>query len=155
MGSPQSCRMKKKLYTWSELEIDLEILAQRVKSSKFNPEGMVAITRGGLAIAAILSQFLNVRAIDTVNVYSYTRNKRRSMLKMVIGHKASIKRVLVVDDIVDTGKTAKKVMGLYPNGKLLTIFRNPKSSIEPDYCLIKTERWVIFPWEVLDKSGII
>ena len=73
---------------------------------------------------------------------------------MVIGHKASIKRVLIVDDIVDTGKTAERVMGLYPNGKLLTIFKKPEPSIKPDYwlILIEEEEWVIFPWEVLDKK---
>src|ERR1700682_6002578 len=90
-------------------------------------EAIVAITRGGLVPAAIVARELNVRLIETVCVSSYHDYTRQGELQLLKGVAQSIielggKGVLIVDDLVDTGKTAKVVRELLPGAHFAAVY---------------------------------
>ena len=107
--------------SWDQFHRDARALAWRLASSgPFN--AIVAITRGGLVPAAIVARELNVRLIETVCVESYHDYTKQGELRVLKGvddaivTKSGGKGVLIVDDLVDTGKTAKVVRELLPGG---------------------------------------
>ena len=106
--------------SWDQFHRDSRALAWRLhEAGPF--EAIVCITRGGLVPAAIVARELNVRMIETVCVVSYRDYKNQGDLSVLKGiapevtglHKSG-KRVLIVDDLVDTGKTARVVRDLLP-----------------------------------------
>ena len=93
---------------------------------------MVAITRGGLVPAAIVARELNVRIIETVCVVSYQDYRNRGELKVLKGvapevtsMRAKGQGVLIVDDLVDTGKTARVVRDILPAAHFATVYAKP------------------------------
>src|SRR5438552_14341372 len=104
--------------SWDQFHRDARALAWRLAAA--GPfTAIVAITRGGLVPAAIVARELNVRLIETVCVESYRDYTKQGELQVLKGVTASIvelrgKGVLIVDDLVDTGKTAKVVRELLP-----------------------------------------
>ncbi len=109
---------------------------------------LVIVTRGGLAVAAILSQFIDCRWFDTLCLSSYRDKKKQKQLRV---HKAqsSDEKVLLVEDIVDSGRSLLKAKEYYPNAKSFSLhFKDNPERITPDYFLWKTDKWIVYPWEV-------
>ena len=108
--------------SWDQFHRDARALAWRLHAA--GPfEAIVCITRGGLVPAAIVARELNVRMIETVCVASYHDYKNQGEIKVLKGiapevkaMRAQGKGVLIVDDLVDTGKTARVVRDMLPNG---------------------------------------
>src|SRR5262249_43769139 len=113
--------------SWTELHRDARALAWRL--ADLGPfKGLVAIPRGGLVPAAIIARELNLRLIDTVCSSTYDRMERGAKVEILKGAAAEQdkgKGWLIVDDLVDTGVTARAVRALMPEAHFATVYAKP------------------------------
>jgi xanthine phosphoribosyltransferase len=141
--------------TWDELHRDTKALAWRLAEL---PEfhSIVAVTRGGMVPAAIVARELGIRLVDTICIASYNDRTQgeATILKSVPDRGAG---VLVIDDLVDTGVTAKIVRKALPDAHIATVYAKPAGRPEVDtfITLVSQNTWIIFPWDVGDpvKAG--
>lgn len=141
--------------SWHELHRDAKALAWKLVTA--GPwRGIVAITRGGLVPAAIVARELDVRLIDTVSVASYDHMTQKAgrILKSVSpsvvgGDPAELKRWLIVDDLVDTGGTARLVRELLPGAHFATVYAKPagKPMVDTYVTEVSQDTWIMFPWD--------
>lgn len=138
--------------TWDSFEKDCRALGELMQ--KHGPiKGIVGIARGGLVPTAIISNVLNIRNVKTLAVTSY--HGHQQMTAEVLG---SVENILdgegwfFVDDLVDTGQTAKLIRKRYPKAKLAVVYAKPEGQEYTDFFvkLLKQEHWVVFPWEDKD-----
>jgi xanthine phosphoribosyltransferase len=138
--------------SWDQFHRDARALAWRL--SEAGPfEAVVCITRGGLVPAAIVARELNVRVIETVCVasYSHTRQGDLTVLKSV-AEPLRAKRgkgILIVDDLVDTGKTARIVRDLLPEAHFATVYAKPmgRPMVDTFVTEVSQDTWIFFPWD--------
>ena len=134
--------------SWDQLHRDARALAwQLMGNGPF--EGVVAITRGGLVPAAIVARELDVRLIDTVCIVTYKDDKRRAdptILKRPDGDGTGM---LIVDDLVDTGTTARVVRELLPKAHFATVYAKPEGRPLVDTFIteVSQDTWILFPWD--------
>ncbi len=133
--------------TWDQLHRDCKALAWRlVDKAPF--EGILAITRGGLAPAAIIARELDIRLVDTVCVSSYDWKDqgRAQVLKDVA---TSGEGWLLVDDLVDTGSTARIVRDMVPDAFFATVYAKPEGRLLVDAFMteVSQDTWILFPWD--------
>ena len=141
--------------SWDQFHRDSRALAWRLHDA--GPfDAVVAITRGGLVPAAIVARELNVRMIDTVCVASYQNDRNQGELKLIKTIAPEIKalreqsrRVLIVDDLVDTGQTARVVRELLPQAHFATVYAKPKGRPLVDTFIteVSQDTWIYFPWD--------
>lgn len=74
-------------------------------------------------------------------------NKEQKGLKILKAQYDDNKNILLVEDVIDTGKTIKKVKEFYPNAKVFALHYKEKGGIKPDYYLWITDKWIVYPWE--------
>lgn len=133
--------------SWEELHRDAKALAWRL-SEQTPFERLVAITRGGLVPAAIVARELDMRLIDTFCVVSYDHMKQGELtiLKPVEGDGDG---VLLVDDLVDTGATARVVRKALPKAHLATVYAKPAGRPQVDTFVteVSQDTWIHFPWD--------
>ena len=140
--------------SWDQFHRDARALAWRLAAA--GPfTAIVAITRGGLVPAAIVARELNVRLIETVCVESYHDYTKQGELRVLKGVAESIiklggKGVLIVDDLVDTGKTAKVVRELLPGAHFATVYAKPMGRPQVDTFIteVSQDTWIYFPWDM-------
>jgi len=138
--------------SWDQFHRDARALAWRLAAA--GPfEAIVAITRGGLVPAAIVARELNVRMIETVCVASYD-DTRQGALQLLKGVADSVSKlggqgVLIVDDLVDTGKTAKVVRELLPGAHFATVYAKPmgRPLVDTFITEVSQDTWIYFPWD--------
>jgi xanthine phosphoribosyltransferase len=139
--------------SWDQFHRDSRALAWRLHSSgPFNT--IVCITRGGLVPAAVVARELNVRMIETVCIASYHDYKSQGGLQLIKNVAPDIvatrgKGVLIVDDLVDTGKTAKVVRELLPDAHFATVYAKPMGRPQVDTFIteVSQDTWIYFPWD--------
>jgi xanthine phosphoribosyltransferase len=139
--------------SWDQFHRDARALAWRLASSgPFN--AIVAITRGGLVPAAIVARELNVRLIETVCVESYHDYTKQGELRVLKGVTSDVTKsggqgVLIVDDLVDTGKTAKVVRELLPKAHFAAVYAKPMGRPQVDTFIteVSQDTWIYFPWD--------
>ena len=143
--------MNKLFYTWKNLAKDAEILAQQIKA-EYKPQSIIVITKGGLCVAGLLSQYLEVNNIDTACLYSYKGDKQ-GRIQTIKNPNPNLNSPLIVDDVVDTGETLKYVKRILPFAKSATLHYKPNSStIKPDFYVANTDKWIVYPWEVNEND---
>lgn len=143
-------------------------LARMIFDSGYRPDVLLVLWRGGSMVGMVIHEFFRYKGIEifhlAVKAESYTGVEKR--IEPRIEHAeavlSTLKRgckVLVVDDIFDTGCTLKKVIQLVSKKasevRTATLYlKNGKSrvDIEPDYCLRRTDRWIVFPHELQDLT---
>ncbi len=115
---------------------------------------MVAITRGGMAPAMIVSRELDIRVVDTISVKSYN-HQDQSQPRVIKGPRPEImgtdgEGVLVVDDLVDTGKTLELVRKLYPKAHFATVYAKPegRGMVDTYITEVSQDTWIFFPWDM-------
>ena len=142
--------------TWQEFGDAARELAQQIVNSGWKPDLIVAIARGGLIPAGTMN-------LEFYTGLGETLDEPQVLPPLMDVSALDGKKVLVVDDVADSGKTLKKVMelidedGLSLDGKThakvdarsVVIYKKPVSIIEPDYIWRKTALWINFPWSVL------
>ncbi len=142
--------------SWDQIHRDSRALAWRLDGK--GPDGgawkaIVAITRGGMAPAMIIARELDVRTVDTISVKSYSHQEQSeaTVLKApdpdIIGDGTGI---LIIDDLVDTGKTLKVVRDLYPNAHFATVYAKPegRDMVETFITEVSQDTWIFFPWDM-------
>ena len=135
--------------SWEQLHRDAKALAWRLLDlPRF--EGIVAISRGGLIPAAIIARELDCRLIETVSVVTYDDEARGrpSVIKAPVaaGDGAGF---LIIDDLVDTGTTARVVRGLLPQARFATVYAKPAGRDLVDLFVteVSQDTWILFPWD--------
>jgi xanthine phosphoribosyltransferase len=142
--------------SWDQFHRDARALTWRL--SGVGPfEAIVCVTRGGLVPAAIVARELEIRLIETVCVASYHDYKTQgaaSVLKGVAGSIANIgggggQGVLIVDDLVDTGKTARIVRDILPQAHFATVYAKPmgRPLVDTFITEVSQDTWIYFPWD--------
>jgi hypoxanthine phosphoribosyltransferase len=142
--------------TWKQMYEMLLELADTIRSDVFEPDIIVGISRGGWFPARILSDLLDNPYITSVGAAFYVglyETNRKPRLTQPITVDVSDRRILLVDDVVDSGKSAvliKKHLSQQgaKDTKLLTLYYKPWSVVKPDFYGKETSDWVVFPWEV-------
>ena len=135
--------------TWDQLHRDAKALAWRLHA--LGPwKGIVAITRGGLIPAAIIARELECRLIETVSVMTYDEESRGKpvVIKPPVAA-GDGEGWLIIDDLVDSGTTAKLVRGLLPKAHLATVYAKPVGKPLADTFVteVSQDTWILFPWD--------
>nr|WP_029375371.1 xanthine phosphoribosyltransferase [Oceanicola sp. S124] len=148
--------------SWDQIHRDSRALAWRL--DKHGPmeggtwKAVVAITRGGMAPAMIVARELDIRTVDTISVKSYhsgggKADERRTaeVLKSpdpeIMGDGEGI---LIIDDLVDTGKTLELVRSLYPKAHVATVYAKPqgRAQVQTFITEVSQDTWIFFPWDM-------
>ncbi len=143
--------------SWDQIHRDSRALAWRLDGQGPGKDGswkaIVAITRGGMAPAMIVARELDVRTVDTVSVQSYHHQAQAeaTILKSpdaeLMGDGTGI---LILDDLVDSGKTLELVKDLYPNAHYATVYAKPQGEPMVDTFItgVSQDTWIFFPWDM-------
>ncbi len=134
--------------SWDELHRTARALAYRLDS--LGPfKGIVAITRGGLVPAAIVARELEIRLVDTVCISTYD-HKDMGEANILKGIDGDGEGWLIIDDLVDTGKTAKIVREMLPKAHFATVFAKPagRPLVDTFVTEVSQDTWILFPWDV-------
>jgi|SRR5690242_15969127 len=157
MSEPMQPAQPRKTFpvSWDEFHRDARALAWRLSGA--GPfEAIVAVTRGGLVAAAIVARELGIRLIETVCVTSYDHTTQgevqliKSVSRDIVGLGGEGGRgVLIVDDLVDTGKTATIVRELLPAAHFATVYAKPmgRPMVDTFITEVSQDTWIFFPWD--------
>jgi xanthine phosphoribosyltransferase len=142
--------------SWDQFHRDARALSWRL-ADRGTWEAIVCVTRGGMVPAAIIARELGIRLIETVCVASYHDYRDQGGLEVLkpvgpdIVNLADGKGagVLVIDDLVDTGKTARVVRGLLPNAHFATVYAKPmgRPMVDTFITEVSQDTWIYFPWD--------
>jgi xanthine phosphoribosyltransferase len=141
--------------SWDQFHRDARALAWRLAGA--GPfDALVAITRGGLVPAAIVARELGVRLIETVSIVSYRDYKAQGDLKVLkpiapeVAKLDAEARILVVDDLVDTGATMKVVREMLPKAHVATVYAKPlgRPMVDTFITEVSQDTWIYFPWDM-------
>ena len=141
--------------TWEQIYELLLNLADKVRRADFKPDVIVGISRGGWPPARIISDLLENPELANVKAEFYfgvAQTKGEPVITQAVSISVRGKKVLVVDDVADTGKSLRLVRShLQEQGaadvKIATIYYKPWSIVVPDWYEKETSHWIIFPWE--------
>ena len=141
-----------KYYSYENFKNDTKVLIEKVKDSDF--DAIVAIARGGLTLAHVMGEGLDIRQVQSIRTELYDKTKKREALS-IFGkcEFKNAKKVLVVDDISDSGDTLKAVMQHLKRDfkdiefSSATLFYKKSSIYEPDYWINEAVEWIDFFWE--------
>jgi uncharacterized protein len=145
--------------TWDELGTGSKALAEQIAADSYEPDFILGISRGGLLVAGALAYALGVKNTFTMCVEFYTGIDERLDMPMILPpvpdlvdlHEA---RVLVADDVADTGQTLVLVRdfleGKVADVRTAVLYEKPRSSVRCEYVWERTDRWIVFPWSADD-----
>jgi len=142
--------------SWDQIHRDSRALAWRLDGRGPEEGGwkaVVAITRGGMIPAMIVSRELDIRVVDTISVRSYSHQSQaearvtKSPQAELMGDGTGI---LVIDDLVDTGRTLELVRRLYPKAHFATVYAKPSGRPMVDSYIteVSQDTWIFFPWDM-------
>lgn len=135
--------------TWDQLHRDARALAWRlIERGPFR--GIVAITRGGLIPAAIIARELELRLIESVCVVTYDEEQRGApVITKPPAAAGDGEGFLLIDDLVDTGTTARVVRALLPKAHFATVYAKPagRPLVDSFVTEVSQDTWILFPWD--------
>jgi hypoxanthine phosphoribosyltransferase len=142
--------------TWNQIYSMLLDLAEKIRKTGFKPDVIVGISRGGWPPARVLSDLLGNPNLANVRAEFYlgvAETKGEPTLTQPVSTKIADKKVLVVDEVADTGKSLKLVKEhIIEKGatevQIATVYYKPWSIVKPDYYEKETSKWIVFPWEI-------
>ncbi|SDL35921.1 xanthine phosphoribosyltransferase [Paracoccus chinensis] len=143
--------------SWDQMHRDARALAWRLQDKA--PQGggdwraVVAITRGGMVPAMIVARELDIRTIDTISVKSYRKGEQGELQVLKAPDPAMMgdgEGVLVVDDLVDSGRTLELVRQMYPKAHFATVYAKPKGQpmVQTYITEVSQDTWIFFPWDL-------
>jgi len=147
--------VEKEVLTWELFGTASRELAQTIADSDFQPEIIIAVARGGLLPAGALSYALGVKLSDAINVEFYTDVHETLpdpvlLAPMLDTESIKGKRLLVVDDVADSGRTLALVLELLremgADARSAVVYAKPRSVVDPDFVWHRTDQWIVFPW---------
>ena len=148
--------------SWDDLGAGTRALAQAIHDDGYRPDMVLAIARGGMLVASALGYALGVKNTFTMNVEFYTGVDARLDMPMILPPVPDLvdfgeTRVLIADDVADTGATLALVKG-FCEGKVAEVrcavlYEKPRSSVRCEYVWRRTDRWITFPWSAERPVG--
>ncbi len=139
--------------SWEEIESATEMLAQSVISTDFKPEILFGITLGGLIPLTLLAKKLKIKDVLSIYAHSYDKDTKKDLeIKYPPNADLRGKRVLLVDEIADSGDTLRAVSKILSEEygavlKTAVIVRKNACTFPTDFSVILTDDWIVFPWE--------
>ncbi|GAB6111246.1 xanthine phosphoribosyltransferase [Desulfomicrobium salsuginis] len=134
--------------SWDQLHRDAKALAWRLLDKDFF-KGIIAVTRGGLVPAAIIARELDIRLVDTICVSSYDWQNQKGEVKLLKGIEGDGQGWLIVDDLVDTGRTGKLIRELLPKAHFACVYAKPagRPLVDTFITEVSQDTWILFPWD--------
>jgi xanthine phosphoribosyltransferase len=144
--------------SWDQLHRDARALAWRMMG-KGPFAGIVAITRGGLIPAAIIARELDVRLVESVSIVTYAAGSSGTLIEEEQGGPPIVIKTpaaagdgsgfLIIDDLVDTGTTARVVRGLLPRARFASVYAKPagRDAVDDYITEVSQDTWILFPWD--------
>jgi len=131
-------------------------MAEKIRLDKFKPDVIVGVSRGGWPPARVLSDLLDNPNLANVRAEFYlgvAETKGEPTLTQPVSVPVILKKVLIVDEVADTGKSLRLVKEHIEKqgaseARIATVYYKPWSVIKPDYYEKETSRWIVFPWEI-------
>jgi uncharacterized protein len=154
-SSEATALIDKEVLGWLEFGEAARHLAVDVLHSDFDPEIVIAIARGGLLLAGAIAYALDVKSCGALNVEFYSGIGQRLPDPIVLPPRLDEpslagKRVLLVDDVSDSGRTLAMVVGMLKAAgadlRTVVLYTKPGTVYEPDFTWRRTDRWILFPW---------
>jgi len=149
----------KKHVLWNDVEVMCKAVHEEAVKDTFNPDLIIGLSRGGLIPLGLLAgeKMFDQRNTLSIAVSSYDRTKQGNITLLLPVHTENLrdyKSVLVVDDLIDSGKTMAFVVALLKKDlpeatiKTAVLFYKPaNTTMTPDYYASETADWIVFPWE--------
>ena len=142
--------------SWEQFHRDARALAWRLSGEKEKFRAIVCITRGGLVPAAIIAREMDIRLIETVCVASYEGENQRGEVRLIKAPTPEIagenggEGVLIVDDLVDTGETARLVRDMLPKAHFAAVYAKPagRAMVDSFITEVSQDTWIYFPWDL-------
>ncbi|MGY4859765.1 phosphoribosyltransferase [Cryobacterium sp. AP23] len=156
--APATVDPPREVLEWTEFADASRSLATTVLASGFQPDVVIAIARGGLLLAGAISYALGTKNCGSINVEFYTGIDERLPEPVLSGPMLDApalagKRVLLVDDVSDSGHTLALVVGILKESagevRSATLYTKPRTVLVPDFTWRETDGWIIFPWSAL------
>ena len=145
--------MEKLYYSYELFKKDTQILVDKCRD--IEPEILLAVARGGLTLSHLMAQALEMRNLYTLNSIHYEGELKLDTFNIFnIPDVSHAKKVLIVDDIVDSGETMREILKVlsekFPNVefKLATLFYKKTAVLRPDYSVREANEWIDFFWEI-------
>lgn len=142
-------------YSYENFLNDCKILKNKIDSSGYRPDGILCVARGGMSLSHILSIAWDIRNMYSINAISYNEKTQHDL---VLGHlpkfNDDLKEILILDEIVDSGKSLKTILDrlrleyLKINFTSACIFQKPSAIVKADFYVRETQEWIDFYWEV-------
>jgi hypothetical protein len=150
-----STKLEFEVPKWNQIYEMLLNLAEKIRKNNFKPDIIVGVSRGGWPPARVLSDLMGNPNLANVRAEFYlgvAETKDEPVLTQPVSMRVTGKKVLVVDEVADTGKSLKLVKEhIIEQGatkvKIATVYYKPWSIVKPDYYEKETSRWIVFPWE--------
>ena len=157
MGPESDAAQPHEILTWERFGVAIRELATTITADGFEADLVLAVARGGLPVAGALAYALDVKQCFTMNVEFYTgideHHEEPTVLPPLLD-KVDLTgaRVLIADDVADTGKTLElvqqEIAGHAADVRSAVLYVKPHSVVTPDYAWTATDRWIDFPWAV-------
>ncbi len=144
---------KRFLVSWDQFHRDCKALAWRLIEKRDEWKGIIAITRGGLIPAGIVARELEILLVETIGISSYDDQKQHQT-KVIKGIDektvGSGEGWLVIDDLVDSGSTAKVIRKMLPKAHLATVYAKPAGEplVDTYITWVSQDTWIYFPWDI-------
>lgn len=147
--------ISKEVLSYEEFGRASRELAAQIVSSGFHPEIIVAIARGGMIPGGALSYALGVKLVDAINIEFYTDVEQTLpdpilLAPLLDAGAIQGKKVLVVDDVADSGRTLQMSLelltGMGADVRTAVLYAKPRSVMQPEYIWRTTDDWIVFPW---------
>lgn len=142
-----------KNYTFEEFNQDINILTRKIRDS-FRPDAIVAIARGGMTLGHFLAESLQNRHLYSLNSIHYEKTRKLDdILIFNIPDLSKANKVLIADDIIDSGETMIEIKRTlakkFPNCefKIVTLFYKQNALLQPDFSLRQANEWIRFFWD--------
>jgi len=145
--------LEKVYYSYEMFKNDVNILSSKIND--FNPEVVLAVARGGLTLGHFICNTINNRNLFSINSISYNNEIQLSSVEVFnIPDLSAYKKIVIVDDIVDSGKTLLKVIDIindkFPNLdiNIASIYYKDGAVLKPDFYIRNADCWIDFFWEI-------
>ncbi len=150
----ESSAPKRFMVSWDQFHRDAKALAWRLIEKNSAWKGIIAITRGGLIPAGIIARELEIRLVETIGISSYDeQTQRKAQIIKAIDERLVAgggEGWLVIDDLVDSGNTAKIIREMLPKAHIATVYAKPAGEplVDTYVTWVSQDTWIYFPWDV-------
>lgn len=147
------------MQNWQMAYDDTYYLYEKIRDSGFQPDIIVAIARGGWVPARLIADFFFIKSTENMKAETYQligQTDVEAKITQTISNSIEGKKVLVVDDVADSGATLEAVLQQLHNQnpkelKTAMLYYKPRSSVVPDYFVHTTSAWVLFSWSIYES----